>query len=159
VVGGAVRGGKVGSGVGICDMEGTRETDGWRESVGGTVVVGELVGKKVGVAEGNAESVGGTVVVVGTSVSEKVGVAEGNEVGIIISDDGRVVGICGMVRGVKFGEVVMSMSLGALVDGVFVGTVVGIQVVVLEGMEVGNDDGNRTIAEGSSDGVDDSTDS
>ena len=43
VVGGAVRGGNVGSGVGICDMEGTRETDGWREWVGGTVLVGDSV--------------------------------------------------------------------------------------------------------------------
>ena len=73
----------------------------------------------------------------------------------------------GMVRGVKstlLGGVVRSMSLGA-VDGVIVGPsesrgrlggfVVGVLVVVLEGLDVGNDDGNRTIAEGSSDGDDD----
>ena len=77
----------------------------------------------------------------------------------------------GMVRGVKstlLGGVVRSMSLGA-VDSVFVGTseslgrlgevVVGVMVVVLEGLEVGNDDGNRTRAEGSSDGDDDNADS
>ena len=97
---------------------------------------------------------------------------EGNEKGRIISDEGGVVGMGGMVRGVKLpllGGVVRSTSLGAVVDGVIVGTsesrgrlgglVVGVMVVVLEGLEVGNDDGNRTRAEGSSDGDDDNADS
>ena len=100
-----------------------------------------------GTIESTTDDTGDTVVVVRTSVSEKVGAAEGNGEGIIISDEGRVVGIGCMVRGVAFGGEVM------------IGTIVGVLVVVLEGMEVGNDDGGRTIADGSSDGVDDSTDS
>ena len=106
--------------------------------------------------------------VVDKAVEEKVGAAEGNGDRRIISDVGGVVGMGWMVRGVALpllGGVVRSMSLGAVVDGVFVGPseslvrlggfVVGVMVVVLEGLEVGNDDGNRTIVEGSSDGDND----
>ena len=44
VVGGAVRGGKVGSGVGTFDTDGAPDSDGCNDSVGENVSVGKPVG-------------------------------------------------------------------------------------------------------------------